>query len=71
MRQDNQVQEARARRQTLTIEEAARVLGIGRNSAYEAARRGEIPTIKIGRQLVAPRAALDRILAGDTRQLLG
>jgi excisionase family DNA binding protein len=71
MRQDNQVQEARARRQTLTIEEAARVLGIGRNSAYEAARRGEIPTIKIGRRLVVPRAALDRILAGDTRQLLG
>jgi excisionase family DNA binding protein len=54
----------------VTIEEAARVLGIGRNSAYEAARRGEIPTIKIGRQLVAPRAALDRILAGDTRHVL-
>lgn len=71
MGRGKQAQEARVRRQTLTIEEAARVLGIGRNSAYEAARRGEIPTIKIGRRLVVPRAALDRILAGDTRHVLG
>jgi excisionase family DNA binding protein len=71
MGRDKQAEEARARRQTLTIEEAARVLGIGRNSAYEAARRGEIPTIKVGRRLVVPRAALDRILAGDNRHVLG
>lgn len=52
-------------RETLTIEEAARMLGIGRNSAYEAARRGEIPTLRIGRRLVVPRAALERILKGE------
>ena len=28
-------------RQTLTVEEAAEILGIGRNSAYEAMRRPE------------------------------
>jgi excisionase family DNA binding protein len=48
--------------QTYSIKEAARRLGIGRNSAYEAARRGDIPSIKIGRRLLVPRAALDRLL---------
>lgn len=50
-------------RQTLTIEEAARVLGVGRNSAYLAAERGDIPTIRLGRRLLVPRAALDELLA--------
>lgn len=50
-------------RATLTIDEAAKVLGIGRTAAYDAARRNEIPTIKIGRRLLVPRAALDRLLS--------
>lgn len=54
-----------AERQTLTVEEAARVLGIGRGSAYEAARVGHLPTIRIGRRLLVPRVALERLLAGD------
>jgi excisionase family DNA binding protein len=45
-------------RVTLTVEEAAKLLGIGRGTAYEAARRGEIPTIRLGRRLVVPRAKL-------------
>ena len=49
-------------RLTLTVPEAARVLGIGRNVAYQAAASGEIPTIKIGRRIVVPRAALERLL---------
>jgi excisionase family DNA binding protein len=47
---------------TLTIEEAAKALGVGRSAAYEAARRGEIPTISIGRRLVVPTALLARML---------
>ena len=47
---------------TLTIEEAARALRIGRSAAYEAARRGEIPTIAIGRRLLVPTAALYRLV---------
>lgn len=39
---------------TTTIVEAARRLNIGRNQAYEAAHRGEIPTIRIGRRLASP-----------------
>ena len=49
-------------RQTITVPEAGKRLGIGRNSAYEAARRGEIPVLKIGRRLLVPIAALDRLL---------
>lgn len=52
-------------RRTLTVEEAARALGIGRSAAYAAARSGELPTVKIGRRLLVPRAALDRMLAGE------
>jgi len=49
---------------TLTIEEAAKVLGIGRNNAYEAAKRGEIPTIRIGKRILVPVAAFERMLQG-------
>lgn len=40
------------------------MLGLGRNATYDAAARGEIPTIRIGRRLLVPRAALERMLAG-------
>jgi excisionase family DNA binding protein len=50
-------------RLTVTVEEAARLLGIGRNSAYEAVRRGEIPAIRIGKRFVVPKAALERMLS--------
>jgi excisionase family DNA binding protein len=53
---------ARQERLTLTIEEAAKALGIGRTLAYEAIKRGEIPTIRIGRRLLVPRSALDQLL---------
>jgi excisionase family DNA binding protein len=49
-------------RKTYKIEEAGRLMGVGRNQAYEAARRGDIPTIRIGKRLLVPRAALDRLL---------
>jgi excisionase family DNA binding protein len=47
---------------TVSVPEAGKWLGIGRNAAYEAARRGEIPTIKIGRLLRVPVVALERKL---------
>lgn len=47
---------------TLSVQEAARVLRIGRNAAYEAVQRGEIPSIRIGRLIRVPRVALDRML---------
>lgn len=54
-------------KKTLTIPEAARVLGIGRSAAYEAARTGEIPTIHIGRRILVPIVGLERLLDSDQR----
>ena len=48
---------------TLSVPEAGKWLGLGRNAAYEAARRGDIPTIRIGRLLRVPIIALERKLA--------
>jgi hypothetical protein len=43
---------------TITIEQTARLLGLGRTAAYEAARRGEFLTRRLGRRLVVPVPAL-------------
>jgi excisionase family DNA binding protein len=53
---------------TMKVEEAGKELGISRNAAYQAARAGEIPTIRIGRRLLVPRVAFERMLesAGQT-----
>jgi hypothetical protein len=48
---------------TLTVPEAGRrYFGLGRNASYEAARRGDLPTIKIGRLLRVSVVALERKL---------
>jgi excisionase family DNA binding protein len=54
--------EANLTRHTITVTEAAKVLGIGRSAAYEAARSGQIPTIRIGRRVLVPRIALENLL---------
>lgn len=47
-----------AGRATITIEQTAGLLGLGRTAAYDAARRGELPTRKLGRRLLVPVPAL-------------
>ncbi len=51
---------------TLDVPSAARVLGIHPLTLYSAIRRGEspIPVIRIGRRILVPRAALERLLDG-------
>jgi excisionase family DNA binding protein len=56
---------AAVRRRTLTVEEAGRVLGLGRSAAYAAVKRGEIPALTIGRKLLVPVDQLERLLAGE------
>jgi excisionase family DNA binding protein len=46
----------------VSVEEMGRALGIGRNAAYEAVRRGDIPAIRIGRRLIVPIEALRKKL---------
>lgn len=55
-------------RKTLSVAEAARALGISRNSAYEAVHRGELPAVQIGRRWLVPVAALDTLLSGAARK---
>jgi len=54
-------------RSTVTVEEAARLLGIGRSLAYEAVRNGSfpVPIIRVGARYLIPRAALERLLMGE------
>ena len=47
---------------TVTVTQAARILGISRGSAYEAAKTGELPVIRIGKRLLVSMEALDRML---------
>jgi excisionase family DNA binding protein len=54
-----------AERLTYTVEEAAKLLGLSRNTAYELAKIGELPTIRMGRRLLVPRAALHRMLGSE------
>ncbi len=41
-------------RLTVSVEEAAQLIGLGRSAANEAARRGQLPTRRLGRRLVVP-----------------
>ncbi|MCZ7629538.1 MAG: helix-turn-helix domain-containing protein [Microthrixaceae bacterium] len=49
-------------RRTVSVTEAARILGISRAHAYHCVRSGELPAIVLGRRIVVPKAVLDRIL---------
>jgi excisionase family DNA binding protein len=52
--------------ETTTIEVAAKRLKIGRNQAYGAAQRGELPAFKIGNRWLVVTAALNRMLSGES-----
>lgn len=47
-----------------TVNEAREKLGISRGLMYEAIRRGQIPSIRVGRRILIPCAALQRLLEG-------
>ena len=46
----------------ISVPEAGRRLGLGRNAAYAAAARNEIPTLRFGRKLVVPLPLLEKLL---------
>ena len=49
-------------RLTVTVSQAARILGISRGLAYQMAREGKIPTLRFGKRIVVPRKAIERLL---------
>jgi hypothetical protein len=54
--------ERRVTKATYSMDEVAALFDIGRNAAYEGARRGDFPTIKIGKSVRAPKALIDQML---------
>ena len=51
-------------KKAFTVEELAEVLGTGRTATYEAVRRGEIPSIRIGRFYRIPAWYINRLETG-------
>jgi excisionase family DNA binding protein len=47
---------------TISVQHAARLLGVSRSSAYRAAARGQLPTITFGRRLLVPTRPLLELL---------
>jgi len=47
---------------TITVERAARLLGLSRSAAYRAAATGQLPTLSFGRRLVVPTFRLMEML---------
>ena len=49
-------------RLTLTIPEAAELLGLGRSLTYDLANRGELPVIRFGKRIMVSKPALMKML---------
>jgi len=48
----------------LTVSQAARILNIGRNTAYEAVKRGELPSVRFAGRILVPVGEL-RVMLGE------
>ena len=48
---------------TYTVRQTSKALDISLNATYAAVRAGEIPSVRVGRRILIPRAALERWLA--------
>jgi excisionase family DNA binding protein len=56
-------------RLTYTVPEVAELLGISRSTAYECARRGEIPALSLGRRRLIAKATIDALLDVASHEL--
>ena len=50
---------------TITVDQAGRVLGLAKSTAYDAVYRGDIPSLRIGRRIMVPVHELLRMLGID------
>lgn len=57
-------------RLTLSIAEAAELVGISRTTAYELAQSGELPTVRLGRRILVPVNQLADVLGTDVDAVL-
>ena len=50
---------------TLTVDQAAEILGVSRNHAYTAVKAGDIPSLRLGRRILVPTRPLLAMLGID------
>jgi hypothetical protein len=55
-------------RLTYTVVEAGKLIGLGRDSSYAAAARGDFPTVKVGRLILVPKIPFHKKF-GELEQL--
>ncbi len=55
----------RAKTLVYTVPEAGQLLGLSRNAAYEAAKRGDIPTLRMGRLLRVPKGPFHKLVGAE------
>lgn len=53
--------------ETLTVTEAAEVLGVGRGAAYQLVREGRLEAFRVGRLVKVHRSALDAFMRAQPR----
>ncbi len=53
------------KRLCITVPEAAEMLGISRNFAYELVKQKQLPVVKFGKRLLIPRLALEKMLGKE------
>jgi excisionase family DNA binding protein len=51
-------------RQAYSVEEFARAVGLSRASAFRAVARGDVQAVRIGKRIVIPKSAIERLLNG-------
>jgi excisionase family DNA binding protein len=60
----NKEEDKKEEKWVLTPKEASRLLGLGRGLTYEAIRRGDIPSLRIGGRILIPLKLLKRQIEG-------
>jgi excisionase family DNA binding protein len=48
--------------EVLSVEQAGSILGLGRTAAYDMVKRGELPVLRVGRRILIPVRALEKLL---------
>lgn len=55
-------------RRTYQVPEVAKMLGVSRAAVYNAVARGTIPSIRIGKRVVVPRAAVEKLIGPEEQR---
>lgn len=48
----------------LSVPDAARLLGVGKTFCWEMVYGGQLPSVRLGRRVLVPRAAIERLAQG-------